>query len=525
MNALIRWLRMLNRAVFFALWLLLYISTRAQIALLPLNEQWQRPLLLKAWADDSVFIQGMQPFFTSGEEAWRLPLGDNPTESRARSLIGRKLFAESLLDIRGEDFRFTIDPLFEGSFGFDFSDSSAYGDTTRLFTNTRGVLVRGSIGQQLAFVSGFHETQSFFPLFLRNQAQGIGAVPGLGRFKSFRNANGFDYSMSFGELTYRPVKALTLRMGYGKNFIGHGYRSHVLSDAAFNYPYLAARIVFGKNKWSYTTLYASLQSLERLPRGEVPESLFKRKGASVHLLTYSPTPRLEIGLFERIIWQRWNSSGSAPIAKGTFAPLLFLHSALNGLNGKHPSAVGAQVAFRVMKKWQWYAQWSTTEFSADRSAWQAGMRFMELWRGVDIRLEYNTISAFYGNHTTSLQSASHFNQPLGSPVGGDSKEWIAQVDWTHRRWRASFKFNDIRRQLGPGAEWDSNPEDLFPSDLLATTQRVKQLDWSVGYVVNPASNAQLLLGQILRRADQTGTDASFVYLSFRTVLNRRYFDF
>lgn len=515
----------MQKTILCGLLLLLFFSSTAQVASVPMNDQWERNFLLQAWAKDTLIVSGIQPFFTNGNTAWSVAIGDSASHGKRRSLVARKLFFESLVDVRGEDYRFTIDPLFEGSFGVDSNDSTAYSDTTRIFTNTRGFLVRGSIGDQIAVVSGFHETQSFFPLYLRNQIQSIGAVPGLGRFKAFRNANGFDYSMSFGELTYRPWTRLTMRLGYGKNFIGHGYRSHVLSDASFNYPFLAAHMRFGKNKWSYTTLYASLQSLERLPRGEVPESLFRRKGASLHLLTFSPTPRLEIGLFERIIWQRWDTSGTLHIPVGAFMPLAFLHSALNGLTSRHPSAIGAQVAVRVLRNWQCYAQWSSTGISEKRHAWQAGARLMDVWKGLDLRIEYNSVAAFFDNHQPSLQSATHFNQPLGSPVGGDSRELIAQADWLFRRWRASLKYNNIRRNLGPGAEWDSDPTVWALMDLVERVQRVQQLDASIGYVIHPSTNAQLIVGHTMRRVDAAGTGASFTYITLRTILNRRYFDF
>ena len=50
-----------------------------------------------------------------------------------------------------------------------------------------------------------------------------------------------------------------IQFGHGKHFIGDGYRSLLLSDNAFNYPFLRIQTSFWRVQ--YTNLYAEMQDI------------------------------------------------------------------------------------------------------------------------------------------------------------------------------------------------------------------------------------------------------------------------
>jgi hypothetical protein len=156
----------------------------------------------------------------------------------------RKIKHESLLLVDSPDFKLSLDPLFyfEGGQDRKFSDSTYY-------TNTRGVLIRGSVGQKFAFESTFLENQAVLPDYLSQFVRTWEVVPGQGRVKKFKT-NGFDFANASGVMSYSPFKVLNIMAGSGKLFIGNGYRSLLLSDNAFNYPYL--KINFHTQKFAYT---------------------------------------------------------------------------------------------------------------------------------------------------------------------------------------------------------------------------------------------------------------------------------
>ena len=65
------------------------------------------------------------------------------------SWFGRKLWNEHLIQVQGEDYWFTIDPVFDVQIGKDNSDI----DFT--YNNTRGVQIQGSLGKKFSFSTTF----------------------------------------------------------------------------------------------------------------------------------------------------------------------------------------------------------------------------------------------------------------------------------------------------------------------------------------------------------------------------------
>ena len=93
--------------------------------------------------------------------------------------------------------------------------------------------------------------------------------------------------MSSGYISYSPIKEFNIQFGQGKHFIGDGYRSMLLSDNSFNYPYLSISLNLLDGKLFYKTVNAWMQTLERMPLSASPEALFKRKSGSFHYLSLS----------------------------------------------------------------------------------------------------------------------------------------------------------------------------------------------------------------------------------------------
>ena len=75
----------------------------------------------------------------------------------------RKLKQESLLLVDSSNFKLSLDPLFY----FEAGQDSKYSDSL-YYTNTRGVLIRGSIGNDFAFESSFVENQAVMVDYISN---------------------------------------------------------------------------------------------------------------------------------------------------------------------------------------------------------------------------------------------------------------------------------------------------------------------------------------------------------------------
>ena len=148
-----------------------------------------------------------------------------------------KVFFDHLIHIKPKSgkFEFKVDPLLNVELGRAFYDTTSI--QQRISTNTRGFIASGKIGKDFYFETMFSENQSQFPYYISKYNNQTKIIPGQGRYKVFKTT-GYDYAFSSGFISYQPFKRLNIQLGHGKQKIGNGYRSLLLSDNAFNYPYL-----------------------------------------------------------------------------------------------------------------------------------------------------------------------------------------------------------------------------------------------------------------------------------------------
>jgi hypothetical protein len=101
------------------------------------------------------------------------------------------IFNRNLFLVNRKDYGFTIDPLFDFGYGYDFANDRS------TWINTRGFLVEGYLGKNFAFSTRFYETQSKMPLWINNYVAQRGNMPGQGRTKTFGDG-ALDYANASG---------------------------------------------------------------------------------------------------------------------------------------------------------------------------------------------------------------------------------------------------------------------------------------------------------------------------------------
>jgi len=522
----------LSRFCIFACIICWSESLMAQQKTIPLNRNFTQEVERTMLRDTAQVVHmASKPFLESAMDLTNVRMLGKDT-LKVYSVDQGLLFKHHLLSIRKDDFFLAVDPLFDFSYGLDLADKTAYADTVNLFNNQRGLQFLGDIGTKFSFQTSFYENQSFLPLYLKNFADTSGVVPGFGRTKPYRNG-GFDYAMANGWISYTPRKWVNIQFGNGKNFIGHGYRSLLLSDAAFSYPYIKATTNFFRNKLQYTAMYASLQTLERLPLGEVPEALFKRKGASINYLSWIPNSRIELGLFEGVIWERYDSTGTKPQPWGAYIPVIGVNTAINGLSSKQNVLVGANLKIKITKNFYVYGQVALDDSRHGAVGYQAGGKYFDLLiNGLDLQVEWNSLGDNMYASAFPLQSYTHVNQPLGHPTGPATNELIGILNYRYRRFITQVKYNTFVHSTGPEGSWMNNPEVVQTNIAAWPVLSTSQLDVTAGIYINPKTNVQLLLGYTGRTdkinynwMDDTTNHTSFVYIAFRTNLINRYADF
>ncbi|MEZ4803322.1 MAG: gliding motility protein RemB [Gelidibacter sp.] len=429
----------------------------------------------------------------------------------------RKLWDEHLVQVQGKDFWFTIDPVFDLQIG---KDTEADFSTT--YNNTRGFYVQGGLGKKFNFSTSVYESQGRFAEYYNNYAYSLrtdsdpAIVPGRGVSKNFKD-NGFDYPVAEGYLSYAPASFVNIQFGHGKNFIGDGYRSLFQSDVASPYPYIKLNTKFWKIK--YTNTWTSLRDV----RPEVTEDgAFKTKYIANHYLSWNVSKRLNIGLFESVMWTNDNDRG---FDLNYLNPIIF-YRAIEFETGQDAgnAILGASAKYKWNNKVNLYGQFILDEFSLDaikggnkswknKYGYQLGVKYYDAFKidNLLLQFEYNQVRPYTYSHNTVVLNYGHNNQPMAHLWGANFREVIFIGRYDYRRWFADAKFIFGTRGL------DFNtPEDSFsyggdiyrnynerPFDngvKIGQGNKTKTFyaELQGGYLINPVSHLKLFTNISLR---------------------------
>lgn len=447
--------------------------------------------------------------------------------------VTEKLFRDHLLEVKGEDYRLTADVLFDLEYGNDVGDNTAYSDTNTYYTNGRGFWITGDLGKKISFQTMFHETQTIVPQYLFEQVQGTGVVPGQGRTKLERQRI-YDFAWSRGNVSYSPAPWLNIQLGQGSHFIGHGYRSVLLSDNAIGAPYLKFSALSNNKRFQYTTWVSKMQSGvysgDRLPTGQSSESLFYWMHGRFNHLSVN-LGRLQLGLFESTLFENIDSTGVKPFDALELNPVIGVNTALRGFNGRDKSLVGIDLRVKITNKGYVYGQFATDDPSAQRSAYQIGTRWFDVLRkDIHLQVEYNSAQPFMYMHSPSQLSYAQAGLPLAHPLGTNFSEFVTIVDAGFGRFIAQAKLVMGAFQRDPVGENHGSelgrPDVLVAGPIGPVSQRLFYYDVNVNYLLNHNTNLRLV-GGIQRRSIDPGPDevqSTFLYIGVRTSLFNRYYD-
>ena len=204
-----------------------------------------------------------------------------------KSWWGRKLLNENTVAIQGEDYWFTMNPIFDLQLGKSSPSVSNY-----TYINTRGLQIRGGLGSQINFTTTIFESQGRFADYFNRYAESIkpsggnpAIIPGVGIAKQFKT-DAYDFPLAEANLTFAPSKFFDLQLGYGRNFIGDGYRSLLLGDGTSPYPYFKINTKFWKIK--YTNIYTWLKDVR--PDATI-DGTYATKYAASHYLSWNASKR------------------------------------------------------------------------------------------------------------------------------------------------------------------------------------------------------------------------------------------
>jgi hypothetical protein len=475
-------------------------------------------------------------------------------KGKSHNLFYRKFKKENLFIVNdsADKFHIAVDPLF--NFVFDNRGEALY-KKIPISVNTRGFLVRGSIGEKLAFESSFYENQATYAKYIDNYIASTNnlfpqsanysydVIPGQGRAKKFKT-NGYDFAMASGYVSYLPVKYINIQVGHGKHFVGDGYRSLLLSDNSFNYPY--ARITTTFKNIQYTNLYTSFMNLTdggvKTPSNT--ERLFQKKVGSFQMLSVNLWKHLQLGLFQGMIWQAADSTNQQHLNFNTFNPLIGVNAFQYGLKNKNNVLLGSTFKLKITESVSLYGQCMLDEIGSgihNKYGYQLGFKYYDLFtiKNLHLQTEYNTVRPYAYASANPQQNYSHYNQSLANPLGANFKEFIGIINYRIKDFFVEGKINYFTK--GMDSNSFNNGGNVFKSDNtfsgnqnlsnVYTTQGVKTTvtfqDVHFGYLINPVTNLNVVIGLLNRfeTINKTNNNTQFVYLGIRTSMSNFYYDF
>ncbi|MCF6349421.1 MAG: gliding motility protein RemB [Flavobacteriaceae bacterium] len=454
----------------------------------------------------------------------------------------KKLWNEHLVNIKGDDYWFTLNPVFDVQIGKDNSNL----DYT--FNNTRAINVQGGLGKKFNFSASIYESQGRFAGYINDFNNENDIVLGRGRFKRFKE-NAFDYPVAEGYLSYTPNHFFNFQLGHGKNFIGDGYRSLFLSDVASPYPYFKITTKFWKIK--YTNLWMFLDDIR--PEAQV-DGVNLRKYVGIHHFSYNVTKKLNIGLFETVVTNNENNKG---FDINYFNPIIFYRAVEFNQGSRGGNAlIGLNASYKWNKKLFLYTQFLLDELSIDKlkegnGYWankfgvQLGFKYHNAFGIENLYLqgETNIVKPFTYSHRESTLNYGNFNQPLAHFWGSNFYELIGIIRYSKNRW-----FGNAKLVYGKKGFDIENDEVSYGGDIYrAYTERVSDFgneiaqgnkttifngEFQAGYLVNPTTNLQLFAGFTYRDfTPQTNTtnfsnqNTTWFTFGLKTDLFNSYFDF
>ncbi|MDD2982162.1 MAG: hypothetical protein PHQ74_02130 [Crocinitomicaceae bacterium] len=449
------------------------------------------------------------------------------------------LFKKHWLNIQKEEGTIMISPFMNIALGKETSDPNK----SRLFNNTRGLYVEGSLLKKFSFNFIFAENQNRFMNYEANYFKSRGElyvgsnayslqnafVPGGARTKPFKG-DGFDYAYSIGSLAYQVNTKLRIELGNNQHFIGSGYRSLLLSDNSAVSPNFKVKWNF-LPKWRFDVLFQKNNNLYRKPRTKAVESPYETKLFALSYLTFKPTENFSISLFTAGNQLRGDSLIRHGVEWQMLIPIpLVQNDALFGDSKKFNGITGLNLDL-ALNKTRLYGQVVLDKMDKKYLvAGQLGVHFFEILKvkNLHAQVEFNYVPEHFYSDVNPKLSYSNSNIPLAHPKGNNFGEGVLRLDYEYQRFYIQSS-TILYGNLGGNDSIPFSANSIFlntSTTKIATPNTIVQ-SVELGWRVNRRYNAQFFIawkGRAYNSAFRKESD-QMILVGFKTGITNSYFDF
>lgn len=461
-------------------------------------------------------------------------------KSEKKKNIFRNLIHDDFLSWRDENDKIyvAINPF------CDFSLGKANEKST--YINSRGFYINGNLGKNFWFYMDFTENQATYPKYFENLSETYKTVPGLSNFKHEKDKD-IDFQAATGYIGFNICKWIDFQLGKTKTFIGDGYRSLLLSDAACAYPMIKMNVSFMNAK--YMMMIAQLRTTDML---NTSNHGFTTKYSFTHYLDVNMLGRLSLGIFENVTMASWRNTGEQRSIDWEYInPFIIFRPGEFNAGSPDKMLVGITGKFIAANWLTFYGQLMFNEFRlkelvSDKKYWsnkygyQLGFKTFNLFNadGLDWQVEYNQVRPFCYSQYEGMATYTHHGWSLAHPLGANFREVTTIINYNHKRLSARAQFNFA--QYGDDIKGDTLSYGHNPN--IASTKRNAQYgvemlqgeknkiiygDASVSFIINPKSMFNATIGVRYRgqKSDIIDDKSTNVYFSLKWSLKNVYYDF
>ncbi len=533
------------------LFLLLCGGVAVNAQQIPLNQYVQNRLNQLMIAADSAVYSGFRSMnwlelqqlaILHKSEIADSAFGTNPAGSKG--YFFKNFFTNNWINTAGNKSWLTIDPYLEGSGGVSSEKNKA------LLTGAAGLRLQTVINNKLSFDATFAGHSSQFPEYVDSLILNKNYIIPGSIAAYHRQKRRFNYADINANFTYAPNKHFLASAGYGKQFIGDGYRSLFLSDNATNYPYL--RLQARLWKLTYNVLYNRYENKYWYK----VDGQSQPKYSTLHYLGINVSKKLQLSAFDEVTWISRDSNFRRGFDITYLSPLIYMRSIEYAIGSPDNAMIGLAFKYKAFNKGYIYGQLalddlnigtsrdSGTQYYGNKYALQLGMWNNDIFGAKDLtwRLEWNGVRPYtYGHGVGNNISLNytHYYQSLTDPFGANFHEFISLFNYTNKRWYGSLEnLFTIRGEKPAGtASTFNNGENLWggEQDIISFGDKTLQGNkvkyfynqLSAGYLVNPKNRLSVQADAIYRRRWGTGVKQSEMIFSLgvKTNLFNSYYDY
>jgi len=356
-------------------------------------------------------------------------------DSATRRGSGRTALYKNEADVfsvRTQDFDLHLSPAFYGGLGKD------QGDINRnLYTNTRGIELRGTVDKRVSFYSFLADNQVKLPGYQSRYADSQDSLfPSL-PYEAFvkpdpsgvKRRGYYDFITARGHIAVQATKHIAVAFGQDRHFVGDGMRSLIWSDWSPANPYLKLETSVWRIR--YTNIFSQLKAGTR----KVADGFIPNKWAAFHQLDIDISRSVKLGLFETVVFAPGDSNKRGLFDLSYLNPVIFYRFAEQYNGSTDNSLVGANLRVDVARQLRFYSQLvfdelRVADLRAQKGWWgnkyaiQLGAKWIDPLglNGLDLQGEFNLVRPFTYTHQDKYRSYTNFGLPLAHPAGANFTE-------------------------------------------------------------------------------------------------------